>query len=503
MDMDEDVATKRPRMSEPSKEIVDIEDDEERSINKGKATIVEEESQEQSQSVSNTDRTITNPIIVKSSQDLAMVLQRLTLSETKTSHVSSQEKLVKDFSNERNKSANDNYKLMQQIGKVVPGKISLLAIREVEGNVFRIATNDKEGVSQVKIQMDQVGLPDKINFHKQASKILYSDLLKSYLSKTKLEEKIVKLEEQIKREKAASKGWKTQVKKLEADLVNLGSVLAKRKLNKKFIEEKDKLIESLQMKLKGVPFDHPQTKKIMVIQTKNAQLKKEVMELKAKVLQVTKEKEDLAKENDELTSQISVQAPLAIVQPIDANELAESMAQVSLKEKEISQLVQEKKRPEKLNKEKKEKIDRVKGRLMGKEMLKSSQHSLWDLISIEVSKFWKERRRMEVKKAYIYSALDKHKLATEQLAHLHKTPTERAPMSIKFLKYSSDEALHAFKINDMYQTIMLLQRVIEKEELTQRVHDKIKVLQEEIKATYAIYLRWINDCHIFGILKTG
>ena len=61
MDMDEDVATKRPRMSEPSKEIVDIEDDDERTINKGKATIVEEESQEQSQSVSNIERTITNP----------------------------------------------------------------------------------------------------------------------------------------------------------------------------------------------------------------------------------------------------------------------------------------------------------------------------------------------------------------------------------------------------------------------------------------------------------
>ena len=59
-------------------------------------------------------------------------------------------------------------------------------------------------------------------------------------------------------------------------------------------------------------------------------------------------------------------------------------------------------------------------------------------------------------------------------------------MSIKFLKYSSDEALQAFKINDRYQTIMLLQRVIEKE-LMQRVHDNIKVLQEEIKATYAIF----------------
>ena len=67
MDMDEDVVTKRPRISEPRKEIVDIEDDDERSINKEKATIVEEESQDQSQSVSNTERTITNLAIVENS----------------------------------------------------------------------------------------------------------------------------------------------------------------------------------------------------------------------------------------------------------------------------------------------------------------------------------------------------------------------------------------------------------------------------------------------------
>ena len=94
---------------------------------------------------------------------------------------------------------------------------------------------------------------------------------------------------------------------------------------------------------------------------------------------------------------------------------------------------------------------------------------------------------MEVKKAYIYSALDKHKLATEQVAHLHKTPVERARIAINFLKLSSEEALQGFKITDRYQTILLLQRVIEKEELIQKVHDKSKVLQEEIKIVYAIF----------------
>ena len=95
----------------------------------------------------------------------------------------------------------------------------------------------------------------------------------------------------------------------------------------------------------------------------------------------------MTKEKNELISQKTVEEPLAISQPIDTNELVESMAYVSLKEKDISKLVQEKNQLEKLNKEKQEKINRLKDRLMGKEVLKSSQHSLWDLISIEVNKF--------------------------------------------------------------------------------------------------------------------
>ena len=163
----------------------------------------------------------------------------------------------------------------------------------------------------------------------------------------------------------------------------------------------------------------------------------------------------------------------------------ESLAQVSLKEKEISQQVQEKNQLEKANKEKHDKINRLKDKLLGKEVLKSVQHSLWDLVSIEVNKFWKDLRRMEVKKDYIYSTLDKHKIAIEQLAHLHKTPVEKAQVVINFLKFSSDETLQAFKINDRYQTIMLLQRIIDKDELTKKVHNKIETLQKEIKEMYS------------------
>ena len=55
---------------------------------------------------------------------------------------------------------------------------------------------------------------------------------------------------------------------------------------------------------------------------------------------------------------------------IEIAELTESLAHVSLKEKKISQFVEEKSQLEKSNKEKQEKISRLKDKLLGKEVLK-------------------------------------------------------------------------------------------------------------------------------------
>ena len=108
------------------------------------------------------------------------------------------------------------------------------------------------------------------------------------------------------------------------------------------LDEKDKLIESLQKRLKGTSTEHPQTEEIVVIQTEKDQLSNEVLELKAKLFQANKLNEELIKEKEELFSQQVINEPLAVSQPVDIADLVEYMSRVSLKEKEISQLIQEK-----------------------------------------------------------------------------------------------------------------------------------------------------------------
>ena len=48
---------------------------------------------------------------------------------------------------------------------------------------------------------------------------------------------------------------------------------------------------------------------------------------------------------------------------------------------------------------------------------------------------------MEAEKAYIYSFLEKHKIASDKLAHVHKEPIEKSQSIIYFPKFSLDEAL--------------------------------------------------------------
>ena len=121
-----------------------IDEDDEGSINKGNCTIVEEEQNDQSQSVSKYERSYSHLALVESSKEPTMMIHKFTLDQAKSSQFHSKENLVKDFTEERNKSINESYKLMREVRRSIPVGTSLLTVREVDSNVLRIATKPKK-----------------------------------------------------------------------------------------------------------------------------------------------------------------------------------------------------------------------------------------------------------------------------------------------------------------------------------------------------------------------
>ena len=73
VDKDIDIITKKSRVSAQGKEVVDLEEDDEESINKGKGTIVEEEHNDQSQSVSNFERSSSHLALMETNKELAIM----------------------------------------------------------------------------------------------------------------------------------------------------------------------------------------------------------------------------------------------------------------------------------------------------------------------------------------------------------------------------------------------------------------------------------------------
>ena len=137
---------------------------------------------------------------------------------------------------------------------------------------------------------------------------------------------------------------------------------------------------------------------------------------------------------------------------------------------------EEKKALKKANKEYQDMNARIKDRLKGKLVLQTDQHSIWDLISMEVTKFSGELKRLEDKKAYIYSSLEKYRKANEKLYMMHKDPMPKARSVIKFLKFFSYEYFRAFKIHDKFQMIHSVEKTVHTDTTMQKVKFKIEEL---------------------------
>ena len=69
------------------------------------------------------------------------------MDQAESSQLHSKVDLLKDFTDERNKSLNENYKLMQEVRRSTPVGTSLLTVREKDSSILRIATDDQEQVS--------------------------------------------------------------------------------------------------------------------------------------------------------------------------------------------------------------------------------------------------------------------------------------------------------------------------------------------------------------------
>ena len=102
--------------------------------------------------------------------------------------------------------------------------------------------SDKK-VSEMEVRIDKMSVLDKIQLHKKTRDIIYLDLL--IMKINKLQALVDKLEVQLKHEKLENKENLIKIKKLQTDVISLGSEPGNAEATNKSLEEKYNTIQVL------------------------------------------------------------------------------------------------------------------------------------------------------------------------------------------------------------------------------------------------------------------
>jgi polyhydroxyalkanoate synthesis regulator phasin len=127
----------------------------------------------------------------------------------------SKEDLAKQYVEKGNLAMSEMRELIHEVENISQHKYSFFTVKDIEKKTFNIAFSDEDKVSEIKLKYENISAPDKVKFHRNTSDMMYSDYLGLSLKNSKFSTYAIKLEWKLRQEKASSRAWKNQVKRLE------------------------------------------------------------------------------------------------------------------------------------------------------------------------------------------------------------------------------------------------------------------------------------------------
>ena len=113
------------------------------------------------------------------------------------------------------------------------------------------------------------------------------------------------MEVQLKHERVENKANLIEIKKLQGDIVSLGTKIGNMQVTKKLLEQKDNTIQVLKKKLKVPNAEHVQYLELFTLQEEKQKFYQEMMDYKGKSLKFQEEKNKWEVERTELMAQIA------------------------------------------------------------------------------------------------------------------------------------------------------------------------------------------------------
>jgi hypothetical protein len=200
---------------------------------------------------------------------------------------------------------------------------------------------------------------DQMDLHKQIGEMVFYTLAHASTAASKLQVSLNNVQTHLKLEKISSFSKDNRIKTLEELVLKIGYDPSNMKAVEEMIKKKNADIASLRKQLKLPPTEDSQVKEIVETEGEKDEMLKLIMEQNAQLKEMEAEMEKLVKEKEQLkpmeviplsavpllgvstTSVTEVPSTNPLTSLEKTTELAKSMEEMNLQEKEISRLKKE------------------------------------------------------------------------------------------------------------------------------------------------------------------
>ena len=130
---------------------------------------------------------------------------------------------MSSYADKEMQSLEETKNMLPRVRKLINQKTSLISTRDAERNTLKFVVVRDKKVSEIEVKLDKISVLDKIQLHKQIGDVIYYDLLHATVEVTRLQSLVDKMEIQLKHEKVENKANLIQIKKLQGDIISLGT----------------------------------------------------------------------------------------------------------------------------------------------------------------------------------------------------------------------------------------------------------------------------------------
>ena len=98
----------------------------------------------------------------------------------------SRTKLLEKFKENKDIASEEALKLYVEVRKIYSQDVSLFTVRYYSRNTLNFSLATKNRVAKMKMNLENICIPDMIHLHKQTGDIIFTDMLKATLKLSRL-----------------------------------------------------------------------------------------------------------------------------------------------------------------------------------------------------------------------------------------------------------------------------------------------------------------------------